>query len=120
MTQTDHLQLIRARCVELLEIYSKPKPDAFHCCPKCHRPMNEGNSPNSSECTETDDEEGVCEAYAKLASCAGAAEAGWLATVAAVDAALASIDDLQGEMPYNIKMCEKLISAWPIELLNNK
>jgi hypothetical protein len=36
-------------------------------CPKCHRPMNIGNSPNSEECTETDDEEGVCEAYAALA-----------------------------------------------------
>ena len=27
--------------------------------------MNEGNSPNSDECTETDDE-GLCEAYAKI------------------------------------------------------
>ena len=35
-------------------------------CPKCHRPVNEGNSPNSAECHETDDDEGLCEAYAKL------------------------------------------------------
>ncbi len=35
-------------------------------CPKCFRTMNEGNSPNDQECTETDDEEGLCEAYAKI------------------------------------------------------
>lgn len=37
-------------------------------CPKCHRPTNEGNSPNAAECHETDDDEGVCEAYAKVAA----------------------------------------------------
>lgn len=35
-------------------------------CPKCHRPMNMGNSPNKWECTETDDEDGVCEAYTEV------------------------------------------------------
>jgi len=35
-------------------------------CPKCHRPVNEGNSPNGAECHETDGEDGVCEAYAKV------------------------------------------------------
>jgi len=35
-------------------------------CPKCHRPFNEGNSPNAQECNETDDDEGLCEAYAKV------------------------------------------------------
>lgn len=30
-------------------------------CPQCKRPMNVGNSPNVSECTETDDE--ACEAF---------------------------------------------------------
>ncbi len=33
-------------------------------CPKCHRPVNEGNSPNAAECHGPDDDEGVCEAYA--------------------------------------------------------
>jgi len=37
-------------------------------CPKCKRPRNEGNSPNAEECGETDDDEGVCEAYAKIAA----------------------------------------------------
>jgi hypothetical protein len=37
-------------------------------CPKCLRPFNEGNSPNEYECNGTDDDEGVCEAYAKLAA----------------------------------------------------
>lgn len=36
-------------------------------CLKCGRPMNEGNSPNKSECTETDDDEGVCAAWAEVA-----------------------------------------------------
>jgi len=35
-------------------------------CPKCKRPVNIGNSPNSYECTETDDDEGLCEAYAEI------------------------------------------------------
>lgn len=35
-------------------------------CPKCHRPMNEGNSPNSAECHGPDDEEGLCESYSKI------------------------------------------------------
>lgn len=33
-------------------------------CPRCHRPFNEGNSPNAEECNGTDDD-GLCEAYAK-------------------------------------------------------
>ncbi len=37
-------------------------------CPKCHRPFNEGNSPNAEECNGTDDDEGLCEAYAKVAA----------------------------------------------------
>ena len=37
-------------------------------CPKCHRPINEGNSANRQECTETDDDEGLCEAYALVAA----------------------------------------------------
>ena len=35
-------------------------------CPKSNRPVNIGNSPNSNECTETDDDEGLCEAYAEI------------------------------------------------------
>ncbi len=35
-------------------------------CPKCRRPFNEGNSPNAEECNGPDDDEGLCEAYAKV------------------------------------------------------
>lgn len=35
-------------------------------CPNCHRPVNEGNSPNKHECHETNDDEGVCDAYALI------------------------------------------------------
>jgi len=37
-------------------------------CPKCKRPFSEGNSPNAYECNGTDDDEGLCEAYAKNAA----------------------------------------------------
>ena len=37
-------------------------------CPKCLRPFNDGNSPNAEECNETDDDDGICEAYAKVAA----------------------------------------------------
>lgn len=40
-----------------------PTPEA---CPKCHRQRNLGNSPNEYECHETDDDEGICKAYAKI------------------------------------------------------
>lgn len=40
--------------------------DDFTYCPKCHRPMNEGNSPNDGECTETDDDEGLCRAFSVI------------------------------------------------------
>ncbi len=43
-------------------------------CPKCQRPINEGNSPNAFECHQTDDDEGVCEAYALVAKVRAAAQ----------------------------------------------
>ena len=85
VTTKEMLSAIEAWCQQLLAARAQRVPDAVHDCPKCHRPLNEGNSPNSDECTETDDDEGVCEAYAKLAACASIAEAGWLSTVAAIE-----------------------------------
>lgn len=36
-------------------------------CDNCHRPMNEGNSPNEYECHDReDDSPTLCEAYAKV------------------------------------------------------
>ena len=36
-------------------------------CPKCHRPLNEGNSPNLEEChAGDDDEDRQCELSAKI------------------------------------------------------
>lgn len=46
----------------------------MNTCPKCQRPINEGNSPNAEECHETDDDDGVCEAYAKVAEIRAAAQ----------------------------------------------
>jgi len=69
--------------------------DTNPICPRCNRPMNMGNSPNSSECTETDDDDGLCEAYAKI----------WMLTKER-DGARARIEEL------NKMICEYQDKAW--------
>lgn len=117
MTTSEHLNKIKAKCEQLLEIASKRTP-GNNDCPKCHRPINKGNSPNSEECTETDDDEGVCEAYEKLAACAGPAEAGWRVTIAAIDSLLFIQSTAQPLLEeYCTKKLDTILAAWPEELL---
>jgi hypothetical protein len=77
MTQQEHLQRIRQRCVELLTIW-------------------DGKRDHNLIYT---------------ASCAGAAEAGWRATISAID----WLDAMDWHTSERIS--EQLIAAWPEELL---
>jgi hypothetical protein len=53
-----------------------------------------------------------------IASCAGAAEAGWLATVAAIDLLEYAADIGTGHYtPLATEAAQKIIAAWPEELL---
>jgi hypothetical protein len=137
MTQTEHLKLIRARCVELLEIAEKRTAgrwqqgddageinmDMVYRQPKmpgrcAGMPTNGTLSGISREQAESD--------ATFIASCAGAAEAGWRATVAAVDTIfnLSTVtygwDGDCGALAYADTLADSVTSAWPIELLNNK
>lgn len=109
MTTTDHLSRIRAKCVELLEIASKRTQGKWetHNHPDGD-PIGVGGSDFCGSPL-------VCYLNASsnsnfVASCAGSAEAGWKATIAAIDLVTCfRIED--GES------AETIIKAWPEELL---
>jgi len=120
MTQTEHLKLIRAHCVELLEIAEKRTAGAWSVVPFGNweeyklEPDIFGGEPVAANGMTLGDATFV-------ASCAGAAEAGWLATVAAIDDCIAEDEPYQTMyLMANKQMILGLLSAWPIELLNNK
>jgi hypothetical protein len=116
MKQIETLQLIRARCVELLEQAKLRTPGAWKACQGQKGTIIRRKDPNAIG--EPQDVARVWNCWRKegnatyIANASVAFEAALESTVAAVDVALASIDDIQGEMPYSIKMCEQLITAW--------
>lgn len=123
MTQTEHLKLIRDRCVELLEIAEKRTAGVWRTFPSYR--VNELSGLCVAEMESMTSNERDCNA-AFIASCAGAAEAGWLATIAAVDAFF-KLDGVTygwdgdcGAACIADALADSIISAWPIELLNNK
>jgi hypothetical protein len=122
MTQTEHLQLIRARCVELLEIAEKRSLEYLAPRELNRRDYEIDGARIGGGCIELDglQTHGLrCNDATFIASCAGAAEAGWRATVEAIDLASKETGD---DVPYNTfdRILDSIISAWPIELLNNK
>ena len=114
MSTTEHLKKIRARCVELLEIASKRKPGGWEPGNGAVWASTKDESQNEV-CEFCEDEDATF-----IASCAGAAaaEAGWRATIVAIDSCLA--DDPKYQEMYNLvnlTMIETIIAAWPEELL---
>jgi hypothetical protein len=123
MTQTEHLKLIRARCVELLEIAEKRTAGAWSVVPfgnydeyKIEPEIFTGEPVEATGMTLGD--------ATFVASCGtGATEAGWLATVAAVDGIIdpeSSETTHAGVIQHNAATVDRICSAWPIGLLNNK
>ncbi len=132
MTQQEHLSRIRAKCVELLEIaaertkgnWAVEPPDPTSLLVLC------GDDVIIS--TETI----PCEPYHKalerrgadarfIAACAGPAEAGWKATIAAIDGFIRckNTANLRG-VPFSDGVadeCERqlntILAAWPEETL---
>lgn len=112
MTTTEHLQRIRARCVELLAIAEKRTPGEWkqgddnhesiiikgtgeHCYPLR---WNNGQGPDDARF---------------IASCAGSAEAGWRSTIAAIDGILS-----RSFTPESSSFLERaILAAWPVETL---
>lgn len=116
MTQQEHLNRIRARCVELLEIAEK---------------RTAGRWTQDHIYVDTDDKavfikaDGNSNNAAFIASCAGAAEAGWRATIAAIDTlkpiseSEMCADEAHG-CDHPIEASEAInaiIASWPLELL---
>ena len=129
MTQTEHLKLIRARCVELLEIAEKRTAGAWSVKPFGN--WEEYEVHPCIGCGEPAEATGMTLGDATfVASCGtGSAEAGWLATVAAIDDCLnvdqslpKQVQEITAEMMMQVNgiMVDRIIKAWPIELLNNK
>jgi len=121
MTTTDRLARIRARCVELLAIAEKRTPGKWihdvvsgvNCDVRAASGrkvalcwgLTNGNPFRSEYKAE-------CDANAAfIAACAGAAEAGWKATVATIDLILPRLDD---GMPYcnDDRIADELLAAW--------
>ena len=122
MTQQEHLNRIKAKCQELLSIAEKRTPGKWassHNVVQTELFAEYIVSCNSLHTPESEDD---CNA-AFIASCAGAAEAGWRATIAAIDVVL-EIAWVQGDTRDEswtgskaFKTAEKIIAAWPQELL---
>jgi hypothetical protein len=114
MSTTEHLQKIRARCAKLLEIASKRTPGKWEpsgdtgmvfCDDDCIADLIDGEiSINATF----------------IASCAGAAESGWRATIVAIDFLLRKKPSPAASFGFTrseISAINEIIAAWPEELL---
>ena len=114
MTPQEHLQKIKNKCEQLLAIAAKRTPGRWW---EDHPSVfSDGNSfIYTDENTPKPDS-------TFIASCAGPAEAGWRATIAAIDSALHYKERFQGTGDHCGQECargsiESIIATWPEELL---
>ena len=108
MTTNERLQKIKTKCQELLEIAEKRTPGAWSA------DVEDG----SYFVYQPENRSGVaCEINRNnapfIASCAGPAEAGWRATIAAIESAQAFEVEWIGH--YTLR--DAILAAWPEELL---
>jgi hypothetical protein len=110
MSTTEHLQLIKAECERLLAIAEKRTQGEWQV--KINRAIANHHVQNT-----------ICGSFPWgstdmdfIAACAGRAEAGWRATIAAVDA-FEYIGNIEA---FGQPILETFLAAWPVELLANK
>jgi hypothetical protein len=102
MTTTEHLQLIKAECERLLAIAEKRTQGEW---------VSEGNWIGQEHAAIAQTTHYLCESDATfIAACAGRAEAGWRATIAAIDYA----ETVKFNTGHLVNI---ILTAWPIELL---
>ena len=121
MTTSEHLQRIKAKCEQLLELAAKRTPGkwirtsnlATHII--CASSENAGNlvcdCPDSSPDGDHFDRDATF-----IASCAGPAEAGWRATIAAIE----WYQHLSVTVPFREMVKDEIdaiLAAWPEEIL---
>jgi hypothetical protein len=107
MNQQEHIQRIRARCVELLALAEKRTEGRWEHWECATANIYVGD--HSIFANNYDD-------AIFIASCAGPAEAGWKATIAAIDLMFA-MHGLAGIDIYALDATGDIIAAWPEELL---
>ena len=140
MTTSEHLQRIKAKCEQLLELAAKRTPGKWgtQIYETLAAAQDEGffewASPINSLLTgpvgmvwsqngnASAGLPGSIEASADnvtfIASCAGPAEAGWRATIAAIDSLLFIQSTAQPLLEeYCTKKLDTILAAWPEELL---
>ena len=108
MTTTEHLQLIKAECERLLAIAEKRTQGEWYA-----RPRSGPGAITAEVCYGSIDEcitDGTYEIddSAYIAACARRAEAGWEATIAAIE---------RLKLFPSETFSQDIITAWPIELL---
>jgi hypothetical protein len=113
MTDSEHLQLIKSECERLLAIADKRTPGEWYARPRsgpgaitaevCYGSIDECITDGTYEIDDSD----------YIAACAGRAEAGWRATIAAIDA-FEYVGNIES---YGQPILETFLAAWPIELL---
>lgn len=119
MTKLEHLQRIRAKCVENLAIAEKRTPGQWTEY-RVSSGASEGGlcfgagtmqtpPPRQLQMMRVD--------AAFITACAGAAEAGWRSTIAAIDALDAAHISLPDGNDAAWNGIEAIIAAWPEELL---
>jgi hypothetical protein len=118
MTQKEHLKKIKAKCQKLLEIAEKRTAGAWNTQTLSYRVQtNEGGIGKyvAEMMTDTSHERDSDATF--IASCAGAAEAGWRATIAAIDQILIARQDTICWDFFMKPLMETTIAAWPEEIL---
>ena len=128
MTQQEHLNRIRARCVELLEIAEKRTAGPWSVYFD-ERDVEFGDDQSEPSITDNDgcqiavgfnNDEQNNDDFKFIASCAGAAEAGWKATIVAIDSIFnppSSQTTHNWIAIYEKETVERIIAFWPAELL---
>jgi len=126
MTTIEHLQRIKSRCQELLATAEKRTPGRWVIHPSRQWPLvspeNYTEPPVAKvDCSISDQNRPYEEASANatfIASCAGPAEAGWRATIAAVEGLLRVYQRCdEPTSTYAEETLAAIIAAWPEEAL---
>jgi len=130
MNTEEHLNRIVAKCRELLAIAERRTPGKWHvgtngCDPESGgEPAfpgvhNDSGLPHGGDfvCDTLGDSD-TCKANAAfIANCAGPAEAGWRATIAAIEGLRAVAKWKFESSSYADASLHQIIAAWPEELL---
>ena len=114
MTTTEHLHLIKAECERLLALAEKADIKSVDLMGNRYISIND--SPWADFNTEP-------HMTTYIAACAGRAEAGWRATIAAIDYIGGDAETFSEKTPRGQAARSQIgviLAAWPIELLTTK